>query len=125
VSTPRTTVSDPALDVMARLDDLEEALRRLPEGPGRTEVAGRLDVLRATMERQHAAEREARHQLGHDLRVPLNAIAGWSHILRLDATPGGSVLRAVEVFERNVRALTQVIEAYTASERERVDKSRI
>lgn len=117
MSAPRSTVSDLAHDVLARLDDLEEALGRLPEEPGRAEVTDRLAALRSTIERRLEAEREERHRLGHDLRVPLNAIAGWSHILRLDAAPGGSVLRAVEVFERNVRALTRVIEAYTTSDR--------
>jgi len=50
--------------------------------------------------------------------VPLNAIAGWTHILRLDATTAATVTRAVEVFDRNVRALTRLIEGYTSEKRE-------
>jgi len=46
--------------------------------------------------------------------VPLNTLAGWTHILRLDAATSSTVQRAVDVFERNVRALTRLIETYTA-----------
>jgi len=48
--------------------------------------------------------------------VPLNAIAGWTHILRLDATSATTVNRAVDVFDRNVRALTRLIESYTSED---------
>jgi hypothetical protein len=36
------------------------------------------------------------------------------HILRADAAASETVARAVDVFDRNVRALTRVIETYTA-----------
>jgi signal transduction histidine kinase len=67
--------------------------------------------------RREAADRDERRHLGHDLRVPLNAIAGWTHILRLDATSASTVHRAVDVFDRNVRALTRLIETYIADGR--------
>ena len=56
------------------------------------------------------AERDERRRLGHDMRAALNAIAGWAHILRLEKTASPNVLHAAEVLDRNVRALTKVIE---------------
>jgi hypothetical protein len=69
---------------------------------------------RDALQWREGLERDERHQLGHDLRVPLNAIAGWTHILRIDAAASCTVVRAVDVFDRKVRALTRVIETYTA-----------
>lgn len=111
----RATVSEVARDLRARLDALEHALAGLPTGPERETVEDEVHALRDAVERLEGVEREERHQFGHDLRVPLNAIAGWTHILRLDATSSGTVQRAVDVFERNVRALTRLIETYTAA----------
>ena len=52
------------------------------------------------MERERKADGEARHQLGHDLRAHLNAIAGWTHILRMESTTPATIGRAAEVFDR-------------------------
>ena len=53
--------------------------------------------------------------MNHDLRTPLNAIAGWTHILRMDGTTPATIGRATEVFDRSVRTLTDLIEAYTTA----------
>jgi len=94
--------------VRGRLAELEAAIGTLPDltSEARAELARRVTSLHACLE-------EERHQMGHDLRAPLNAIAGWAHILRLDSTTAGTVLRAADVFDRNVRALTQLIDTYT------------
>jgi signal transduction histidine kinase len=107
------SVLDAAQEVMNQLQRVEQALGRLPEGPGRAPLAGDITALREALERRERLELDERYQLGHDLRVPLNTIAGWTHILRLDAGASGTVLRATEVFDRNVRALTRLIESYT------------
>ena len=109
----RPTVSEATHEVMSRLERVEQALERLPEGPARAPLAGDVTALREALQRLEGLERDERHQLGHDLRVPLNAIAGWTHILRFDAATSNTVVRAVDVFDRNVRALTRVIETYT------------
>jgi signal transduction histidine kinase len=114
----RPTASEASQDVRAQLDRLEEAAARLADGPGRALVVESVRGLREAIERRDESEHDDRHQLGHDLRVPLNAIAGWTHILRLDATTAATVTRAVEVFDRNVRALTRLIERYTSEKRE-------
>lgn len=98
-----------------RLDDLEAGIARLGDlsVEARADLADRLLALRTSLEAERLAAREELNQLSHDLRAPLNAIAGWSHILRSDAATENTVLRAADVFDRNVRALTRVIETYT------------
>lgn len=98
-----------------KLAELEEAIGRLPDLSDETRAAltSRVTALQASLETEHRADREQRHQMSHDLRTPLNAIAGWTHILRLDAPTSGTVLRAAEVFDRNVRILTRLIDTYT------------
>jgi signal transduction histidine kinase len=98
-------------DVMAGLARLEQDLAGLGEGPAPAAVRQGLTALREAIERRQAAEREERHRLGHDLRVPLNAIAGWTHILKMDAGSPNTVARAAEVLHRNVQALARVIDS--------------
>jgi signal transduction histidine kinase len=109
----RESMNGVTRDLRSRLDALEHTLARLPEGEERAPIEHDLHALREMVDRLEGVERDERHQFGHDLRVPLNAIAGWTHILRLDASSTGTVQRAVDVFERNVRALTRLIETYT------------
>jgi signal transduction histidine kinase len=109
----RETVNGMTRGLRSRLDALEQTLARLPEGPERAPIEDDVHALREMVDRLEGVERDERHQFGHDLRVPLNAIAGWTHILRLDASSTGTVQRAIDVFERNVRALTRLIESYT------------
>ena len=111
----RATMSDATRDLRSRLDALERTLGHLPEGTDRAPLESDVHALRQIVDRLEGVERDERHQFGHDLRVPLNAIAGWTHILRLDASSTGTVQRAVDVFERNVRALTRLIETYTTA----------
>ena len=47
--------------------------------------------------------------------LQLNAIAGWTHILRMDGTTPATIGRAAEVFDRSVRTLTGLIETYTTA----------
>ena len=115
----RARMSEQTQDVRARLDRLEQGVTRLAEGPERAALVETVQALRETVGRLEGVERDERHRLGHDLRVPLNAIAGWTHILKLDATSAATVTRAVDVFDRNVRALTRLIESYTSEDSER------
>ena len=119
IGTMKPAMSEATRNMRSGLDHLEQDLTRLPDGADRAALVEGVQVLRAAMERLEGAERDERHQLGHDLRVPLNAIAGWTHILRLDATSAATVTRAVDVFDRNVRALTRLIEGYTSEGPER------
>jgi signal transduction histidine kinase len=99
-----------------RFEDLEAVVGRLPgvSDATRADLAGRVAALRGSVEQEREVSRADMSQLGHDLRAPLNAIAGWAHILRLGATTPATVQRAADVFDRNVQALTRLIETYTA-----------
>jgi signal transduction histidine kinase len=110
-------MSDLTREVRSRFDRLEQAVARLPDGPERAPLAEGVRALREAMDRLEELDRDERHHFGHDLRVPLNAIAGWTHILRFDANSVPTVHRAVDVFDRNVRALTRLIETYTSESR--------
>lgn len=110
---------------LAPLSGLEEVIGRHRDAlaggswdPNPDEVVAALQVLedqvaaaRRAVEALQQAERDERRRLGHDMRVALNAIAGWAHILRLEKSASENVLRAADVLDRNVRALTKVIEA--------------
>jgi len=99
------------------LEELEAAIagRGDLSDEARADLGGRVAALRGSVERERVADGEERHQLGHDLRAHLNAIAGWTHILRMDGATPATIGRAVEVFDRNVRTLTGLIEAYTTA----------
>ena len=103
--------------VAGLLEGLEAAIagRRDLPAEARADLAGRVAALRGSVEREREVDGEARHQLGHDLRAHLNAIAGWTHILRMESATPVTIGRAAEVFDRAVRTLTGVIEAYTAA----------
>jgi len=71
-----------------------------------------------------AAERSAREQaehavrmkdeflatLSHELRTPLNAILGWSQLIRAGALADAEMRQAIEVVERNARVQAQLVE---------------
>jgi len=48
--------------------------------------------------------------VSHELRNPLNAIAGWTVILRSGPTDAQACQHAAEVIARNARALTRIVE---------------
>ncbi|WP_437591460.1 response regulator [Sorangium sp. So ce1000] len=65
----------------------------------------------------HAEAREANRlkdeflaTLSHELRSPLNAILGWTHLLRCEPFDAQRVAHGLEVIERNVAAQTKLIE---------------
>lgn len=81
---------------------------------------------RATVEREHLLlrEQEARSAseaanrlkdeflatLSHELRSPLNAIMGWTKLLRTRTFNAIEATQALEIIERNTRTQTQLIE---------------
>src|SRR4026207_2424402 len=95
------SLADATHEAISRLRRIEGALQNLPSGPEQAPLAGDLSALRATLERPARLERDERHRLGHDLRVPLNTLAGWTHILRLDAATSPTVQRAGDGVEGN------------------------
>jgi signal transduction histidine kinase len=72
-------MGDASREVRSRFDRLEQTVARLPDGPERAPLAEGVHALREAMDRLEELDRDERRHLGHDLRVPLNAIAGWTH----------------------------------------------
>ncbi len=48
--------------------------------------------------------------LSHELRTPMNAILGWTHLLRTRQFEPAATERALETIERNSKSLSQLIE---------------
>lgn len=65
---------------------------------------------------RHRAERSDRAKdefiaaLSHELRTPINAIAGWTQILRKDGAGESARLKALEAVSRNTVVLTRLID---------------
>ncbi|WP_017315759.1 hybrid sensor histidine kinase/response regulator [Mastigocladopsis repens] len=62
------------------------------------------------LERANRIKDEFLAVLSHELRSPLNAILGWSKILRTRTLDATSLSRALETIERNAKLQTQLIE---------------
>ncbi|WGV26603.1 ATP-binding protein [Halotia branconii] len=74
-------------------------------------------ILIASLQRQTEQLSEANRMkdeflaiLSHELRSPLNAILGWSQLLRSRKLSETQTAKALETIERNARAQTQLIE---------------
>ena len=64
---------------------------------------------RSAAEKANRAKDEFLATLSHELRTPLTPILGWTVMLRSGNLDQPSILRGLEVIERNVRAQTQLI----------------
>ncbi len=65
---------------------------------------------RSTAEHASRMKDEFLATLSHELRSPLNAIFGWSQILRESSDDPATITEGLDVVDRNVRSLTQLIE---------------
>jgi PAS domain S-box-containing protein len=74
----------------------------------------------AAFEREHAARRQAEDatrlkdeflaNLSHELRTPMNAIIGWTHLLRSGRLQESQLQRALESIDRGARSQAKLIE---------------
>jgi hypothetical protein len=88
-------------DAVAALDELAAGSRWARPGLVRAAELTRSALARSAQLDWHDHGADLRHQV----RGMLNAIFGWAHILRLKGDDEATVLRGVEVVERNAKAL--------------------
>jgi len=67
------------------------------------------DLLRQQAQRANQAKDEFLANMSHELRGPLNAILGWTLLLRKGNLSAEALSHGLAVIERNVRAQTQII----------------
>ena len=89
------------------LRDITE--RKLAEHE-RDQLLAREHSARAEAETANRAKDEFLAIVSHDLRTPLNAIVGWATILRKGDLERQSVVRAIEIIDRNAHAQAQLID---------------
>jgi signal transduction histidine kinase/ActR/RegA family two-component response regulator len=82
-------------------DRFEREQQRLAEGER---------LARVQAEEANRSKDEFLATVSHELRNPLNAIAGWTVILRSGPADPLASRHAAEVIERNARALTRIVE---------------
>jgi PAS domain S-box-containing protein len=80
-----------------------------------TLVQANQELLASEQRARRAAEDAGRMKeeflsaLGHELRAPLNAIAGWASLLKR-GLPGDEAARAIDIIERNSQAQRELID---------------
>lgn len=88
----------------ARISELERANRDLDE------LLGRERRLREELESADAAKDRFIAVLSHDLRAPLNAVLGWTQLLRREPLDQNARDRALATIEQNAQAQIRLIE---------------
>jgi PAS domain S-box-containing protein len=67
-------------------------------------------LARAEAERMSEMKDDFLATVSHELRSPLSAILGWSHVLKRSAGNEADLKKGLDTIERNARAQTQLIE---------------
>jgi PAS domain S-box-containing protein len=86
------------------------AVEKLRVEQEREELLQREKVLRSQAELANRLKDEFLATVSHELRAPLNAMLGWTTLLRRQKLDEATVSRGLETIERNARAQAQLIE---------------
>lgn len=76
----------------------------------REQLLEREQAARADAETANRMKDEFLATLSHEFRTPLNAILGWTQLLKSRKLNETTIVRALETVERNTRSLAQLIE---------------
>lgn len=102
---------------------VETHVRTIQEGGASTGMRGvaldvtnrkRLELERADLLAQAQASNRAKDEflatVSHELRTPINAVLGWTQMLRAGILPPERAARALDAVDRNAAALSRMIE---------------
>lgn len=99
-----TVLQQKARSLQAEINERKEAEEQLRTSLVREQIA------RAEAENANRLKDEFLDTVSHELRTPLTAILGWAHMIRSSSLDESSVVRAVEIIERNAKAQAQLVE---------------
>jgi PAS domain S-box-containing protein len=97
------TIIEDVTERVAREAELQTQLQ------ARSELLNSEKLARAEAERANHLKDEFLATISHELRNPLNAILGWSNMLRSGKLTAPNIDRAVETIHRNAKAQSQLI----------------
>ena len=104
---------DRVIGTLTIIDDVTERVAREAELQAQIEARSRLlsseKLARNDAERANRLKDEFLATVSHELRNPLNAILGWSHMLRLGKLTPANSERAVETIYRNAKSQAQLV----------------